>query len=1570
MQPSAKTGFLTLQQPPDPKLQTKGGKRAGSTPRNEQEEHCTLCSTGHTAQSQKAITSFFESSPHPAPDPQPESSCEPKVKRLRPQEHSDPSDHHGTPTAQKQASIPCTPEELQTVLAFDLNPRFGPTQGRSREERAARAEQLEIPLPTSILALRMRLGSLDEVGPSITARWFRTPSSLQGHGPLLNPVLSTTHPQSTVDKASLNPVPHPPEGEDNGATRCSKRLLAKRTLADLQSQQTHEDRTPAKSMPAVLGSKAFGPERAHPKHKKLNPRHYVKTKTTRPRGRCPSKPTGLRVSGLLFRCTDASLLMETADLKADTALSIDRTAEFLREMLKLETAASHLPPEPHTTRWNEDWLSMQDMGFPMTQDLYHRNLHPAIHCYAADKVQRGNAELKPLLTFRRTAHEDLCASCNQQDPSIEIECDLCRSQYHRRCLGLEATAGTSIRACPACTGTWGKALSDAQKLQQAAVKANAPWERYSIPHHALDPSKLPPSPDKPIIQLLSSPPAGGYVYVQSTSLSHHTTCGQWNVTTHEGIAQSTNINDPFKMSGAQWYFLLALNACKDPTANKYCPLRNFEASFRQELLLQQQLDAKGQSVCFSWMVLKAAKSIWHAEHFVGSTMLAAPHFFRKASRGDLVFWDYDVSFRNSKSREAPHVITLADIPDEELDSHIAPLLASTDWVVLTPTLPPDSDKMKLLSRFGKRILQTKGNALRKQGWWTCGADGLIFSAGSECWVAKSAVLPSDQALENLRTALSTEKTKDEPSIGTSQVERLYNAGTESGLLGVNPEKALILASDGSVDAEGRMWAGVYVSGQTSRLLARIGRDVEGSSSLRAELGGGFLGLRKHKDTAMPVILFSDSETFLEHIEAWIDEGSNKCLQTIEDGDILRAILSLLHYRVARGYPTFLVKLKAHRGDPYNELGDRSADTAAASEDTELLWDAPSGRPIFCWTGPAMEDYSSVKFTKRLRLHLQESLIANPLGPKPRPLGRRWKLIEPNLALKWSECDSDSLDERHEIQNTSLAKALRLKTSFTKQEIDDWDLPRITPRSFIWADGRCYTPGPPDPPRSARLRNSTLEKDLTRSLSLRWRKQTGARPENGREIKHPGLRAALCSTRSFTQETWNALSVGTEIDSTCWVASDTDGNSWFQPVFKTLLASPDAATAIPDHVSLRNVHVRIGQALYQVDMQGHPFAKSFLSRPDMCQEIIGHWLACRLTPDNQAKWIQLAIANMFPTKALLYKWGKESCPNCAHCNVAETYGHLQSRCTLLEKPRTAAHHLIWRELLIQLKAASARGKDEVEDMDEDITSPQGWRFPAAISTLQHREVSVGQILVDLNFFGSLDAVKHSFRLFAQSYTDSLRQTADSLLSGLTLPAQSLDDERSLNLLEAMLKHSTLKLNLGTLVPKSDQELQAMADSFVDLRPDGHAIHDHKKIVSLLEFTRAMDTDDDWEARKDQEKRVRYAPALAFFDQLPNKDGWSMRQSNFTVGVRGSLSTHGASKTFFGYPKLKSFVQELAGLGITQKAAVKRICKTVVIKTLEVHGAMIRSYYAVKFNALSNLNFEKSFKDPHLIQRILL
>ena len=46
---------------------------------------------------------------------------------------------------------------------------------------------------------------------------------------------------------------------------------------------------------------------------------------------------------------------------------------------------------------------------------------------------------------------------------------------------------------------------------------------------------------------------------------------------------------------------------------------------------------------------------------------------------------------------------------------------------------------------------------------------------------------------------------------------------------------------------------------------------------------------------------------------------------------------------------------------------------------------------------------------------------------------------------------------------------------------------------------------------------------------------------------------------------------------------------------------------------------------------------------------------------------------------------------------------------------------------------------------------------------------------------------------------------------------------------------------------DEDLESMADSFADLRPDGHAVNDEKQIISLREFSRTMDTEDNSEAR---------------------------------------------------------------------------------------------------------------------------
>jgi len=83
-----------------------------------------------------------------------------------------------------------------------------------------------------------------------------------------------------------------------------------------------------------------------------------------------------------------------------------------------------------------------------------------------------------------------------------------------------------------------------------------------------------------------------------------------------------------------------------------------------------------------------------------------------------------------------------------------------------------------------------------------------------------------------------------------------------------------------------------------------------------------------------------------------------------------------------------------------------------------------------------------------------------------------------------------------------------------------------------------------------------------------------------------------------------------------------------------------------------------------------------------------------------------------------------------------------------------------------------------------------------------------------------------------------------------------------------------------------------DIFIARRPDGLAFDKVKKICVFLEYTRAMDTNEDWAEKKVQEKNDRYCSHLGFINHLSywEKSGWKASQTNFTTGVRGSLHTN--------------------------------------------------------------------------------
>ena len=100
-----------------------------------------------------------------------------------------------------------------------------------------------------------------------------------------------------------------------------------------------------------------------------------------------------------------------------------------------------------------------------------------------------------------------------------------------------------------------------------------------------------------------------------------------------------------------------------------------------------------------------------------------------------------------------------------------------------------------------------------------------------------------------------------------------------------------------------------------------------------ETRASYLALEHAKDTRAPIFILTDSAT---HLYDWVRPGRYPNLHSSKDGDIVRGVLKLLHYRVILGFPTFFAKMRAHRGEPYNEAADRVV-TATNDEHVLLLW---------------------------------------------------------------------------------------------------------------------------------------------------------------------------------------------------------------------------------------------------------------------------------------------------------------------------------------------------------------------------------------------------------------------------------------------------------------------------------------------------------------------------------------------------------------------------------------------------------------------------------------------------------
>ena len=210
-------------------------------------------------------------------------------------------------------------------------------------------------------------------------------------------------------------------------------------------------------------------------------------------------------------------------------------------------------------------------------------------------------------------------------------------------------------------------------------------------------------------------------------------------------------------------------------------------------------------------------------------------------------------------------------------------------------------------------------------------------------------------------------------------EKEWWAGTELGLLREYQFPGHVISSDDSVGA-GSMGAGFVWLDRSRCGSERIGREEEGTSSGRAEMGAYTVILR-HTPDHEDLLTATDTEVLCRLVGRWVGQGGKSSLANTVDADILEFILGKLAARIAAKARTFLVKVKAHRGEPLNE-GEDDLDEEGhllTKEGEGYRWKQRTTRLVFLYYDRTSNQWKRDTWSRTIRntarRGVTESLIA-------------------------------------------------------------------------------------------------------------------------------------------------------------------------------------------------------------------------------------------------------------------------------------------------------------------------------------------------------------------------------------------------------------------------------------------------------------------------------------------------------------------------------------------------------------------------------------------------------------------
>jgi len=268
-------------------------------------------------------------------------------------------------------------------------------------------------------------------------------------------------------------------------------------------------------------------------------------------------------------------------------------------------------------------------------------------------------------------------------------------------------------------------------------------------------------------------------------------------------------------------------------------------------------------------------------------------------------------------------------------------------------------------------------------------------------------------------------------------ERDYWMGTEIGMLGGYGFRGQVTAGDGS-DKQGKMGAEYNnLRRKKKKQQCKMGPEDEDSSSNRPESSAFLLALR---DTLIeePLLFLCYNQSLFKEVNRWIGEGGKATLVGAPDADILAVAIEIVRKRIAAGTATFLVKVKAHRGEPVNEGAYILADNAISDPKVDKEWCQRTNRSVFTWRKPCREagkvtyqDRHST-FHNSVRDAIRRGAAENEVPKHEEKLTGAWRQMSTLRRRYGKWCKDNDIEDcthkqRYEESYHSMVKVLQQNT---------------------------------------------------------------------------------------------------------------------------------------------------------------------------------------------------------------------------------------------------------------------------------------------------------------------------------------------------------------------------------------------------------------------------------------------------------------------------------------------------------------------------------------------------------------